>query len=402
MQKNIKQIGKEHNFDFSLEPGRTRSSRISVNKGTSLITAITIFSHNSNYNYVLQMLNSLINQTFPYWEWVIVINDNRADIINLKNIDKRIKVIVYDYETIAKAKLEAIKNSSTELIFNFEENDLLNKTMLECGFFTMMFNYDADFSYSRVVEFGKREMLINNKLKITDEKKKNIISPGIFVRKQKALELEKFEKITDDLPRQWYTCLELLSKKAVPLKMEFYGYWNRKLSTKKQEEKIIPEIQGVIDKIDDNLNTIQFDNNYEVDYKNIPTIIDWKKPPIVPDDEKKRVLFVLPWTAIGGAEIFDFNLIKGLKQKNYEISVITTQRTEHDLRQDIEEYVEEYFDMPTFLKKKDWASFIAYIIKSRRINLVFFSNSYYGYYALPWLKCQFKDIPFVDYIHSEN
>ena len=402
MQKNTKQMGKTKNFDFTLEPGKMKSSRISMNKGTSLITVITICSLNSSYNYVVQMMNSLINQTFPYWEWIIVINDNKSDIINLKNIDKRIKIIVYDYETIAKAKIEAIKNSSTELIFNFEENDLLNATMLECGFFAMMLNYDADFSYSRVVEFGKKELLINNKLRIIDEKKKNIIAPGIFIKKQKFLELEKYEKITDDLPRQWYTCIELLSKKAVPLKMEFYGYWHRNLNAKKQDEKITPEMQEEIDKIDDKLNTIQFDNNYEVDYKNIPTIIDLKKPPVVPADGKKRILFILPWTAIGGAEIFDFNLIKGLKQKNYEISVITTQKTEHDLRQEIEQYVEEYFDLSTFLKKKDWASFVAYIIKSRRINLVFFSNSYYGYYALPWLKCQFKEIPFVDYIHSEN
>ena len=139
MQKNTKQMGKTKNFDFTLEPGKMKSSRISMNKGTSLITVITICSLNSSYNYVVQMMNSLINQTFPYWEWIIVINDNKSDIINLKNIDKRIKIIVYDYETIAKAKIEAIKNSSTELIFNFEENDLLNATMLECGFFAKKF-----------------------------------------------------------------------------------------------------------------------------------------------------------------------------------------------------------------------------------------------------------------------
>lgn len=109
MQKNTKQMGKTKNFDFTLEPGKMKSSRISMNKGTSLITVITICSLNSSYNYVVQMMNSLINQTFPYWEWIIVINDNKSDIINLKNIDKRIKIIVYDYETIAKAKIEAIK-----------------------------------------------------------------------------------------------------------------------------------------------------------------------------------------------------------------------------------------------------------------------------------------------------
>ena len=61
----------------------------------------------------------------------------------------------------------------------------------------------------------------------------------IFIKKQKFLELEKYEKITDDLPRQWYTCIELLSKKAVPLKMEFYGYWHRNLNAKKQDENAV-------------------------------------------------------------------------------------------------------------------------------------------------------------------
>ena len=68
-----------------------KSSRISMNKGTSLITVITICSLNSSYNYVVQMMNSLINQTFPYWEWIIVINDNKSDIINLKYIDKNLR-----------------------------------------------------------------------------------------------------------------------------------------------------------------------------------------------------------------------------------------------------------------------------------------------------------------------
>lgn len=405
MARKPKTIEEMKYFDFSFEPGRELASRLSINKGLPLISVITVFNKDSNYNCVIQMMNSLKNQTFPYWEWIVIINDNKSELLKLSKEDKRINVLVYNYDTISKAKIEAMKNSSTELIFNFEENDLLDKTILECGFFTMMFNEEADFAYSKTVEFGKRELLINNKLKISDAKKRNIISPGIFIKKQIALKIEGYEDLKDDMPRRWYTCLDLLSKGSVPLKMEFYGYWHRNLKNNlynPKDAKVIPMLKNKIDLISDKAKSIQFDNSYEVDYRNTPMAIDFKRSPIVPEDEKKRILFILPWTAVGGAEIFDFNLIKGLKQKNYEISVITTQKCDYALRQGVEQYVEEYFDLTSFLKRKDWASFIAYIIKSRRINIVFFTNSYYGYYALPWLKCQFKDIPFVDYIHSEN
>ena len=82
MQKNTKQMGKTKNFDFTLEPGKMKSSRISMNKGTSLITVITICSLNSSYNYVVQMMNSLINQTFPYWEWINVTQKETISILS--------------------------------------------------------------------------------------------------------------------------------------------------------------------------------------------------------------------------------------------------------------------------------------------------------------------------------
>lgn len=404
MRKSKKTINEMQYFDFSLEPGRVIENRTSINSGLPLVSVITILSENTNYEYAIQMYNCLKNQTFPFWEWVIIVRDKKEFLTWFNNDDKRIKIMEYKYETIAKAKYYAIKNSISDIIFNYEENDLLDKTMLECGFFTMYFNSEASFAWSKMVEFQKRNLLVNHPLNISDIKKKNIVSPGVFVRKELFLKLDIKEDIYDDNQREWYTWLDLLSKNCNPLKMEFYGYWHRNLipNKRKRDENILPILREKINCIDSKMQTIKFDNSYEVDYNNTPSIIDIDKKPIVPKDEKKRILFILPWSVVGGADLFNFNLIKGLKQKNYEISVITTQKCDYALRQGIEQYVEEYFDLTSFLKRKDWASFIAYIIKSRRINLVFLSNSYYGYYALPWLKCQFKDIPFVDYIHAEN
>ncbi len=393
-------------FDFYCEPGKEVNNRISISSGLPLISVITICNLNFDRENIIQMMNSLKNQTFPYWEWIIVINIEDPFFHEISSMDNRIKLIINDYESIAKAKIFAVNNSIADLIFNFDENNLLDKTIFECGFFTLMFNSEASFAYSNIVEFGSKGLLVNNNLNISEEKKNNIISSGAFIRKNKFLEVENYDKLSDNAPRAWYVWLDMLSRGSIPLKMGFYGFWHRNsiesLNIKENREKVLNLLGEKINNLDDQTEIIQFDDSYEVDYKNVPIKIDLRRDPIVPKDNKKRILFILPWSVVGGADIFNFNLIKGLKNKGYEISVITTQKCDYALRQGIEQYVEEYFDLTSFLKRKDWASFIEYIIRSRRINLVFLSNSYYGYYVLPWLKCQFKDIPFVDYIHAEN
>ena len=406
MASKPKTIEEMKYFDFSLEPGKEYVKRISINSSTPLVSVITIIDSIDKPEYIEQMCVSLKNQTFPYWEWIIVTRKKNSYLVDLFKNDKRIKVIINEFETVAKAKTLAVKNCSTDLVFNLDKNNLIDKTMLECGYFTMYFNKEATFAYSKQVEFGKNELLVNNRLKISDEKKRNIISSAAFVRKDKFLEVEGYEDLPDDVPKKWYTWLDFLSKGYIPLKMGYYGFWHRNLksSNKKRASKEVVHsiLKEKLEKIDNKTEIIQFDDSYEVDYTHTPVRVDINRKHIVPDDGKKRILFILPWSVVGGADLFNFNLIKGLKQKNYEISVITTQKCDYALRQGIEQYVEEYFDLTSFLKRRDWASFIGYIIKSRRINLVFLSNSYYGYYALPWLKCQFKDIPFVDYIHAEN
>ena len=39
---------------------------------------------------------------------------------------------------------------------------------------------------------------------------------------------------------------------------------------------------------------------------------------------------------------------------------------------------------------------------ARKFDLIFQSNSTYGYYLLPWIKCKYPNIPIIDYIHIEE
>ena len=388
MSNTLKTMTEMQYFDFSLEPGKEISDRVSRNSGEPLISVVTICNQNSQYNYLEQMYNCLKNQTFPYWEWIIIDNQENLNVKDFVKKDKRIKFFINKFKTKDKARIFAAKNSQSDLILYFEENDLIDKTLLECGYFVLFFSPEASMTYSNMVEFGKKELLVDRNIDISDFRRKKIILPSVFIRKNELLGIDGEKNYPNE------TMLEnsFFIAKDLSIKMNFYGYWHRNLKNDVRLNMVNDTIATLSNW---ELNTLSnrssdeiCDNNCEVDYKDTPKNINIGKNPIVPKDNKKRILLILPWTAFGGAEIFDINLVKGLKKKGYEISVVTTQKCGYVLRQEIEKYVDEYFDITSFLNRRDWASFIAYIIKSRRINLVFLSNSFYGYYALPWLKCQ--------------
>lgn len=395
-------------FDFSLEPGRSENGRKSQYVGQVCVSVITYYE---GKGYINQTYHSLANQTFPHWEWIIVTKNIDEDLKKLSKLDKRIKIITIDEERIAKAQYIAAEQAKSELILLLSEEDLIDKTMLECGYFTMLTNPEGVWTYSRMVNFGNSNNLYNKKLAIYEMANKNIISKCAFIRKDKFLELREYMALPQEVHEDWYMWLYFLSKKYVPIKMDFYGYWHRKTSKEKallieessEKSKIAKEyIDKLRDEIKIDTNTIEFDKVYQIDYKDIPQKIEISKKDIFQENEKKRILFIVPWFVVGGADIFTLNLIKGLRNNGYEISVVTTKKCDYILRQKVEQFVDEYFDLTTFLKEKDWASFIYHIIKSRKIQCVFITNTFFGYYVLPWLKYYFKEIPFVDYIHAEN
>lgn len=395
-------------FNFSMQPGKERAERISNFVGNIYISIITYYT---GKEYIEQTYTSLLNQTFPHWEWLIVATKIDESLKKIKKLDKRIKIIEVDSERIARAQYIAAQQAKGEILLILAEEDLIDNTMLECGYFTMLTNPEGVWAYSRMVNFDKKNGLYNKKLTIYEMAKKNIISKCAFIRKERFLELDKYMNLPMEVHEDWYMWLYFLSKNYIPIKMDFYGYWHRKTETEKslliekndKKSKISKEyIDKMKAEIKIDTNTIEFDKIYSIDYKDIPKKIELTKKDIFEPNNKKKILFILPWFVVGGADIFNLNLIKGLREKGYEITVITTEKCNYVLRQKVEALVDEYFDLTTFLKEKDWASFIYHIIKSRKIQCVFISNSFYGYYVLPWLKYHFKEISFVDYIHAEN
>ncbi len=402
-------------FDFKKIPGRKDNNVKVKYDGKPLISIITPY-YNAE-KYINATAKSVFNQTFPYFEWIIV-NDGSTSketekvLKKLEASDDRITVLSKKNGGPAAARRFGAKHAKSDILFVLDADDLIDNTMLECGYFTLLTNPKAVWAYTPIVNFGDKEFLYNVIYTTKLEKKENIITGNCFIRKDKFLEVTEYDKLPKEVHEDWYMWLTFLSKKYVPIKMNFFGFWYRKLESGRlntinasvAKTKIADAyLDKVKTKIKTNVKAIQFPVGCEYEeYTTYPKTLTIGKDRLIVDNENKRILFILPWAIRGGADLFNLNLIKNLYEKNYRITVITTESHEYDLRQDIEEYVDEFFDLSTFLRREDFAGFISYIMYTRNINMVFQSNCYYGYYAIPWLKANYPDVVFVDYLHAHD
>ena len=203
----------------------------------------------------------------------------------------------------------------------------------------------------------------------------------------------------------------MLEKGYFPIRLNYYGFWYRNKKEggvlesfrkdKKKNDYANMMIKEQSRKITKNVFAIQFPTTVTSNYDTYAYSFDWNRKPINKKGEKIRLLFMFPWLNVGGADKFNLDLISGLNKDRYEITIITTETAPYTWRQRFEEYA-EIFDLTSFLQRRDWAAFIHYIIKSRNIDIVMESNSYYGYYAIPWLKAEFPEVVFTDYLHSAD
>lgn len=404
----------EKYFDYTMMPGDKEITVKSINDGEPIISIITGY-----YNckkYIKQTANSIINQTFPYWEWIII-NDGSTEegtVETLKEIsemDDRIKVYHEKNRGRIKTRDYAISKAKCDLLFIIDADDAIDRTMLECSYWTLRTNPKASWVYADLVNFDGQEFLWRKIFNSNIEKKENIIPVCSLIKKEVLLDVGGYGVVDDDVHEDWHLWLRMLEKGYFPIRMNYYGFWYRKKKEggildsinkdKKKDEHAREEIEKQAKKIKEEVYAIQFPTTTKSNYDSYPYTFDWDRKPINIKKEKIRLLFIFPWFRVGGADKFNLDLIERLDKSKFDITIVTTESSEYIWRQKFEKHA-EVFDLTSFLHRQDWPAFIHYIIKSRNIDIVMQSNSYFGFYAIPWLKSEFPEVVFTDYLHSEN
>ena len=379
-----------------------------INDEKPTISIITPYYNGGEF--VEETFNCVMNQTYPYFEWIIV-NDGSKDkasneiIEKLSKRDPRIKYYEKENGGPSVARDYGISKASkdTKYIFFIDCDDQMDPTMLECLYWALETNKDASFAYTTMVNFGDKEFIWEKYLTIEQEREENLINIASMVRKEDLLEVGCFGIKEKAMYEDWNLWLKLIRAGKKPLRINAPLFWYRYSSNgefsranknKENAMKYVNETASTID--NDIVEPIQYPrygeqyakcNEYDM------VLPQYKK------DKKKTILFLFPWMVIGGADIFNLELLKRLPKEKYNLITLTTTPNNNPLRQQFEEYSTVY-DMSTFIDRINYQYFSDYIIKSRNVDLVFISNTEYGYYMTPYLKSKYPNIPFIDYIHS--
>jgi glycosyltransferase involved in cell wall biosynthesis len=118
--------------------------------------------------------------------------------------------------------------------------------------------------------------------------------------------------------------------------------------------------------------------------------------------ERRRVLMVLPWLALGGADRFNLETVRALTARGFEITIVTTQAGDHRWESAFAEVTPDQFALARLMTLRDRPRFLRHLIESRRPDFVVISNSELGYLLLPWLRARCPDPAYIDFCHMEQ
>src|SRR5581483_8366223 len=118
---------------------------------------------------------------------------------------------------------------------------------------------------------------------------------------------------------------------------------------------------------------------------------------------KPRLLMVMPWLTVGGADMVNLDLLKMLVTRHgYEVTIATTLNGDHSWMPLFGAWTPDIFPLHHFLRLTDYPRFLHYLIRSRQADTVLISNSYLCYLLLPYLRSKCPDVAFLDYLHMEE
>lgn len=401
------------NFDFSKEPGK-KLEKIDFENMSGLEPLISIIMPFYNdKEHIEQTINSLLNQTFPAFE-ILIIDDGSNDkesvekLKEIQKLDSRIKVHHKENGGAAVARDYGVSKTAktSKYIVFCDSDDLLNKTYLETSFWTLETNQKASWAYTDSIGFEGTEYTWNKWFDSNKMKKENDLVITSMIKKDDFNEVEGFNINEKNVYEDWNLWLKLIAKGHFPVHMNYYGCWYRRKAeselnrARENNERAMEIINATAKTIKGDIKAKQYPLfNYDWDIikdevKSIPSV---KRS----ENNKINLLMIIPWMVMGGADQFNFDLISRLDKSKYDITIISTEPAVNTYRQAFEDYATVY-DLSTFLDQKYWVAFINYIIEKNNINIILNTNSEFGYGMLPYLKAKHQNIPIIDYVHMEE
>ncbi len=398
-------------FDFSKKPNRIRR-KWDGKVECPIISIITPYFNGAEF--IDETINSILGQTLPFFEWIII-DDCSTDeksiekLETLQSLDNRIKVIKKSKNTgAADTRNTGVKECKGEYLSFIDCDDLIVETYLEKLYFALLTNKDASWAYTDSLGFGQIEYLWQKRFDCEAFKSENLVTIGCLIRKVDFEEVGGFDTSEKEMFEDWILWLRLMAKGKYPVHIKGFDFWYRRRNgglaqinaDSKKTSISLKLVKEEAEKLKKNVKAIEYPRAQNVSFEK-PKFVDNKSNCIVTDN-KKRMLMMIPHMEMGGADLFNLDLVSRINKEEYEVSIITTISSENTWKQRFEEHVVDIFELPNFLDIVYWVSFVENFIASRKIDVLMVTNSYHGYYMIPYLRSKFENLAIVDYVHMEE
>ncbi|WP_209137097.1 MULTISPECIES: glycosyltransferase [Niastella] len=365
--------------------------------------------------FLFETLSCIQNQTYKNIE-VILVDDGSTKETSLEVINavihkySQIKVERHDVNKgSSAARNTGVRASSGEYVLFIDGDDLLDVTAIEKYYITLENNPSFDFVNSYVIGFGSHDYEWRggfHERELFLYENRNTIC---FLTKRSTFEKITFDESLRQGGEDWDFWLNAAYKKlwgyTIPEFLFFYrrsdpaGRWSV-LSSSSNLENFGLTIRK---KYQSALNANGFPNKTFASYQyQIPQLSQYQIAENAQEDNANRLLFIIPWLEIGGADKFNLDLIKGLKEKGWNITIACSLKSSHPWLKEFQKITQDIFFLPNYSDQYDYYKTVSYLITSRNTQLILTSNSLYGYHLIPYLKSHFSQIPIVDCFHCED
>jgi glycosyltransferase involved in cell wall biosynthesis len=356
---------------------------------------------------------SVLTQSFQQWEWILV-NDGSTDAVSrtlldeFRSGDPRIRVVDHPSNRgLSAARNTGFREARTPYIVLLDSDDLLEPTAVEKWFWHLATVPQHAFVKGFGVGFGAQEYLWTHGFHDgTAFLGENMVDATAMIRRDVHNGVGGFDEETRGGLEDWEFWLKCAARGFWGATVPEYLNWYRRrpVHTDRWVNLGAEEREAFRENLRKRYPHLW---NGGFPQMNIPDPAYAEVSEEFPATNQlmkhgPRLLMLVPWLAIGGADKFNLDLVHQLVSRGWEISLATSQDGDYRWLPQFSRVTPDIFALPHFLRLSDYPRFISYLISSRQVDHVLISNSELGYKLLPWLRARHPEVVFEDYCHMEE
>lgn len=403
--------------DFSCPPDSPQRPRFSYapadHQALPCVTIVTPFYNTGPVFH--ETARTVLQQSLQQWEWVIV-NDGSTDpaalatLAQYRDVDPRIRVLDQaENRGLSATRNAGFRATRAPYIVQLDSDDLLEPTAIEKWLWFLESYPEFAFVKGYSVGFGAQEYLwekgFHNGSAFLED---NLVAPTSAMRAWVPHAVGGYDEANRAGLEDWDFWLRCAHAGHWGGTIPEYLDWYRRRPTHKdrwtnwdkgeRQAAFHVELRRKYAKLwESRFPEVQL--RQPMPHDQVPDKLPWANQL---RKERQRLLLIVPWLAVGGADKFNLDLLEQLSQRGWEITIATTLKGDHSWLARFARYTSDIFVLHHFLRLTDYPRFLRYLIASRQVDAVLMTHSEFAYLLLPYLRSHFPTLAMVDFCHIQE